>query len=133
MRYLLDTHAWLWAVLEPERLSAEAKGVIMNSHAYEELLISAVSVRELGLLVAKGRIVAPSPDLGRWIAESAASLGARILPLTGKVAYDSTVLPGEFHADPADQMIVALARDQGATLITADRFIRQYPHVTSVW
>jgi len=48
-------------------------------------------------------------------------------------AIASTQLPGDFHRDPADRIIVALARRYGVPLVTSDRLIRDYPHVTTVW
>jgi len=57
----------------------------------------------------------------------------RIVPLTPKIAYHSTVLPKPFHNDPADQIIVASAREEGATVLTKDEKIRSYKSVKSLW
>lgn len=53
------------------------------------------------------------------------------MPITPRVAVESTRLPGEFHNDPADQLIVATARVNDCVLMTADHKIRRYPHVAT--
>lgn len=55
--------------------------------------------------------------------------GIRLLELTPEVAIESTQLPGEFHRDPADQIIVATARVHGCPLVTSDSKLLKYPHV----
>jgi PIN domain nuclease of toxin-antitoxin system len=57
----------------------------------------------------------------------------RLVPLTPRIAYQSTALPQPFHSDPADQIVVATARDQQATVITADERIGGYEHVSTLW
>ena len=57
----------------------------------------------------------------------------RLVPLTPKIAYRSTILPQPFHADPADQLIVATAREENSTIITKDELIRGYRHVRTIW
>jgi PIN domain nuclease of toxin-antitoxin system len=57
----------------------------------------------------------------------------RLVPLSPSVAYRSTILPQPFHDDPADQIIVATAREENATVLTADENIRSYPHCRSIW
>lgn len=57
----------------------------------------------------------------------------RLAPLSPRIAARSTTLPAPFHDDPADQLIVATAREENATILTMDRRIREYPHVGSLW
>ena len=57
----------------------------------------------------------------------------RLVPLTPSIAYRSTVLPPPFHDDPADQIIVATARDENATIVTADERIQSYSHCRHFW
>ena len=76
------------------------------------------------------RIVA---DLEAWLATIAAIDGVRFVPVDNEVAMESVKLPGEFHADPADRMITALARHYSASLVTADDRIRAYKHVKTIW
>ncbi len=59
--------------------------------------------------------------------------GIEVVPVSAAVAVQSTRLPGEFHKDPADRMIAALACERNATLVTADEKIRAYPHVRVAW
>jgi PIN domain nuclease of toxin-antitoxin system len=59
--------------------------------------------------------------------------GFQLAPLGPEVALGAYQLPGEFHADPAERLIVATARHLNATLITKDEKIRAYPHVRSLW
>ena len=55
--------------------------------------------------------------------------GIQLLDLTPRIAVESTQLPGDFHRDPADQILVATARVQNIPLVTADKLILRYPHV----
>jgi PIN domain nuclease of toxin-antitoxin system len=59
--------------------------------------------------------------------------GVSLHPLTPEICVESTELPGVFHGDPADQIIVATARSLGATVVTADRRILEYSHVPTIW
>lgn len=59
--------------------------------------------------------------------------GLRILSVTPLDAIASTQLPGSFHKDPADRIIVALARRLKVSLMTCDRYVLAYPHVVTVW
>lgn len=74
------------------------------------------------MLVAKDRL-ALAQDLRSWTDRLLQLDGIEIADLLPSIALDSASLPGSFHADPADRMIVATARHHQATLITADRQI----------
>lgn len=84
------------------------------------------------MLTQKGRLVL-SMDLASWLAEVSQIDGVRFMLVDNEVSIKSTLLPGEFHKDPADRMIVATARKLAARLITADEKIRQYEHVRTIW
>ncbi|AWN17512.1 hypothetical protein SALB1_3318 [Salinisphaera sp. LB1] len=71
--------------------------------------------------------------LDDWLETVSAIDGVRFVPLDNDVGVESTRLPGEFHTDPADRMIVALARHLNVPLVTADTKIRAYKHVHSTW
>ncbi len=131
MRYVLDTHVWVWWHVQPERLSPAAHAALAPA-AGNELLLPAICVWEFAKLVEKGRIAVALPT-GRWVDLALRMPGLRLAPLTPEVSVASAALPGDFHSDPADQMIVATARIEGATLITADERIRAYPHVATRW
>lgn len=77
------------------------------------------------MLESKSRI-RMSKDCRQWIKEALAAPGIILQPLTAEIAVESTRLPGEFHQDPADRIIVATARDLGVPLVTVDRQILAY-------
>ena len=72
-------------------------------------------------------------DAMRWLNDSIQNSGLRVIDLTPEIAIDSCNLPGEFHKDPADRIIVATARTQNLTLLTKDKKIIDYPHVKAIW
>ena len=74
-----------------------------------------------------------SMEVDEWLEEVGAIEGVRFVPVDNDIAVASTRLPGEFHKDPADRMIVALARHLNAGLVTADDKIRMYRHVRTIW
>lgn len=116
MKLLLDTHIWVWSVLEPERLSPRVARQLVNPH--NEIWLSAVSIWELRLLHDKGRVKL-IPDAVTWINDNLGRLNIREAPLTFEVALSisSLNLP---HNDPADGFIAATAKVFGLTLVTAD-------------
>ncbi len=132
MKTLLDTHAWIWWHLRPERLSKRAHDLIRNASPGDELLLSAISPWEFSKLVAKGRLKV-SMETMEWIRRALAMPALRLVPLTPDIAYQSTILPAPFHADPADQIIVATAREEGAAVLTKDEHILGYKHVRAIW
>ena len=132
MKYLLDTHAWIWWNARPESLSPKVRQLLSRPSRYEELLLSAISVREFGDLVREGEL-ALSCAAEDWIAEALAMPGLRLVPLSPTIARRSTALPDGLAGDAADEIIVATARDENATVITKDAGIGAYPHVRSFW
>ena len=132
MKYLLDTHTWIWWNAEPDRLSKEVIQVIQDSDGYDELLLSAISVWEFCKLLEKEKI-GISCAAEDWIKEALDIPKLRLVQLTPRISYQSTVLPGTFHQDPADQIIVATAREENGVILTKDRLISQYPHVKTTW
>lgn len=113
---LLDTHTLVWLVHGDEQLSLGARRRIESAAS---IWVSAISAWEIGMLVAKGRLQL-SRDVKEWIDEVLALPGVHLAPVGVEVAVASTRLPGAFHGDPADRIIVATARHLGATLVTAD-------------
>lgn len=79
-------------------------------------------------MVEYGRLSLPV-SVGEWLEQALAYPGVRLLELTPRIAVESTQMPGTFHRDPADQMIVATARVYSSPLVTLDEKIRAYPHV----
>ena len=132
MPTLLDTHTWLWWVTEDRRLSKRAAKAIASSERENALWLSAISIWELAKKVEKGQLGLDRP-LDDWLDLATLRDGLRLAELSRPVLVESCRLPGSFHGDPADQLIVATARHQGATVVTKDRAIRDYPHVRSLW
>jgi PIN domain nuclease of toxin-antitoxin system len=124
---VLDTHIWVWWVHDDPQLPLNYKAYI-QSHETDGLGISIISCWEVAKLVEYGRLSLHIPT-GDWINQALAYPGMRLIELTPRVAVESTQLPGSFHRDPADQMIVATARIYDAPLVTLDGRIRSYPHV----
>jgi PIN domain nuclease of toxin-antitoxin system len=116
LKFLLDTHIWLWNSLQPNRLSPRVARELDNPE--NELWLSPVSLWELRLLYDKGR-VRLVPDAVNWINESLVRLNMREAPLTFEVALAVSAmnLP---HNDPADGFIAATAKVFGLTLVTSD-------------
>jgi PIN domain nuclease of toxin-antitoxin system len=116
LKLLLDTHIWVWSVLQPQRLSARVARQLI--HPENEIWLSAVSIWELQLLHDKSRIRL-KPDAITWINDNLSRLKIREAPLTFEVALaiSSLKLP---HNDPADGFIAATAKVFGLTLVTAD-------------
>jgi PIN domain nuclease of toxin-antitoxin system len=123
---LLDTHIWIWyAEGIPGALSPAITKQIDQARKQRCLYVSVVSAWEIGLLLAKSRIVLSAP-LQEWVKAGAALPGLHMRALTTEVAIESTVLPGDPHADPADRFLIAEARVSGLTLVTAARKIIDY-------
>jgi PIN domain nuclease of toxin-antitoxin system len=132
MKYLLDTHAWIWWNMHPKKLSRRARAAIEDTNRYAEMLLSAISPWEFCKLLEKERIgISCNPE--EWLSEAMRMPKFRLVPLTPAIACRSTILPQPFHDDPADQIIVATAREENATIISKDQLIRDYPHARSVW
>jgi len=71
--------------------------------------------------------------LDDWLDAALAPEGLQVIELSRPILVDSCRLPGPFHGDPADQLIVATARRRGMPLVTADSRIREYGHVKTIW
>ncbi len=130
---LLDTHALIWFASDPDQLSEVALQTIeAEIKAKRQILISSISIWEICQLVSKKRISFSVP-LEQLLDTLNQTKEYKFVSIDNKIAYESHILPGEFHSDPADRMIVATARVLGAKLVTKDQKIRNYKHVKSVW
>lgn len=127
---VLDTHIWVWWVHEDKRLTQVQREAIAANET-DAVGVSAISCWEIAKLVEYGRLELPSP-LDEWFEQALNYPGVQLLALTPEIAIESTRLPGEFHRDPADQIIVATARVYGCSLVTSDDKILNYPHVTTI-
>ncbi len=124
---LLDTHVWVWWVHGDARLSEPLRAYIEVNEA-AGLGISIISCWEVAKLVELKRLVLPKP-VEDWMGQALAYPGIQLLSLTPRIVVESTSLPGGFHRDPADQLIVATARVYNCPLVTLDAQIMAYPHV----
>ena len=132
MKYMLDTHTWVWWHMHPQYLSRKVRILIGDTSRYDELLLSAISPWEFSKLLEKGRI-GISCDPEDWISAAFDLPKLRLVHLSPILAYRSTILPRPFHDDPADQIIVATAREENATILTKDKNILEYKHVRTLW
>ena len=117
MKVLLDTHIWLWSLLEPSRL-AKRVATSLKSRSVE-LWLSPISIWETLILADKGRL-ALKPDARKWIRAALQAVPMVEAPLTNEIVLASgdIRLP---HRDPADAFIAATAKVLGLTLVTSDR------------
>ncbi len=130
---LLDTHALIWWANGSNELSTAARTLIDKTLAEgNDVFISTISAWEIATLVAKQRLTF-SMDVSTWLATVGQINGIRFISVDVEIAVKSSELPGEFHKDPADRMIVATARKFAIPLITADEKIRAYEHVKTIW
>jgi PIN domain nuclease of toxin-antitoxin system len=127
---VLDTHAWLWWLAQPSKLSRAARRAIDEA---ESIAVSAVSAWELTMLVKRGRI-SLDRDVAAWVRQALAP--ARVTPtaLTPEIAVAAGLLDGGgFPGDPADRFIYATARASRAQLVTRDAAIRRFDARGTVW
>src|SRR4029078_4692101 len=124
---ILDTHIWIWWTDGNTRLTDNDKALIENTRA-SGVGISAFSCWEVAKLLEKNRIRF-SISLDEWFDKAFSLSGISLLPLSPKIIDESIKLPGSFHNDPADQIIVATARVYDCALVTYDSKILSYKHV----
>ncbi|MBT7700098.1 MAG: type II toxin-antitoxin system VapC family toxin [Verrucomicrobia bacterium] len=122
---VLDTHIWVWLLEGATQLKPVVRRRIEAAARADNLLVSAISVLEVAMLEAKGRLIFEQ-DCNAWVKDALSAPGISLVPLAPEIAVSSTRLPGDFHGDPADRMIVATARAHGHTLVTADGGILAY-------
>ncbi|MBM3241481.1 type II toxin-antitoxin system VapC family toxin [Candidatus Poribacteria bacterium] len=127
---VLDTHIWVWWVHSDEQLT-QTQAEIIEANEANIIGVSAISCWEIAKLVEYGRLELPC-SLSEWFEQALSYPGIRLLELTPKIAIESTQLPGEFHRDPADQIIVATARVYSCPLVTSDSKLLKYPHVKTI-
>jgi PIN domain nuclease of toxin-antitoxin system len=130
VRLLLDTHIWLWRLLDPDRLSAEAEKAIADREG--DLHLSPISTWETLVLARKGRLaLRPSPS--EWVLDALRRSATTTTPLTHGIALRSESLDGFASEDPADRFLVATALEHDLTLVTADRAMLEFEPVATLW
>jgi PIN domain nuclease of toxin-antitoxin system len=127
---VLDTHAWLWWLTAPERLSRAAGEAIDQAPS---IGVSTLSAWEVATLVARERI-SLDRDMGLWVRQALADARIESLAPTAEVAVAAGLLDSRnFPGDPVDRLIYATARSIGATLITRDEAIRAFDSTATLW
>ena len=128
MRYLLDTHAFLWFVLDDQRISTKAKSIIKDSK--NEIYFSAASAWEMSIKIRLGRLTIEE-DLEPFIIKQLAENNFSTLSITIFHSIYTSKLPN-IHKDPFDRMIVAQAQVEDLSIISKDKNIKKYS-VPVVW
>jgi PIN domain nuclease of toxin-antitoxin system len=129
---VLDTHAWVWLVADPKRLSARARRHVDREMPHGPLLVSSISVWEVAMLAGRERLVL-TIGVKDWVAHCEGLPFLSFVPVTNRIALQSVDLPGFPSADPADRIIAATALGLGATVVTADQRIRSYARLRAIW
>lgn len=127
---LLDTHALIWAVAEPKRLSTAATKAINTARQQDGLAVAAITLWELAMLFSRGRIRAYGTI------EASVRLmvaGIAIKPITPEIAALSVDFPSDYPSDPADRLIGATARAEGMALVSRDKSIAECPLLHVIW
>lgn len=130
VRLLLDTCTIIWAISEPDKLSARAHSALTDPEA--EISYSPLSCAEVAWATERGRI-----EIDRhwktWFRHYVRLNAWLEMPIDLSIVEEAYSLPGSFPADPVDRILVATSRLKGLMLVTADRKILDYPHVQSLW
>jgi PIN domain nuclease of toxin-antitoxin system len=122
---LLDTHAAIWITEDQPLAKGAIQAVDAAYRAGSTVFVSAITAWEIGLLVSRSRLsLIARPE--RWFQRLLAIPGVRLADLSPDILIASSFLPGTPPRDPADRIILATARDLGATLITRDRLLLKY-------
>ena len=128
LKYLLDTHAFLWAATDEDRLGAKATRAIITT-PYEQLAIADVTLQEIGLLLHSSRISfkgSPAGVLGKLLNY------VTVLPITLDIAIVAPALALP-HGDQFDRVITATAKVHRLPLITKDANITDSAVVSTIW
>lgn len=129
---VLDTHAWIWFISNPNLLSKRARKAADTGVREKNILISSISAWEVVLLVAKKRLKL-TLNAADWITKSENLPFIQFVPVTNAIAVKSINLPQPLHADPADRIIIATALSVGAPLVTKDQKLLNYAPIKTIW
>ncbi|CAK8711870.1 PIN domain nuclease, a component of toxin-antitoxin system (PIN domain) [Candidatus Electrothrix aarhusensis] len=129
---VLDTHAWIWWISNPEKLGIAATSAIEQAMEENGIFLSSISTWEIALLVAKGRLTL-SINVRDWVRKTESLPFIRFMPVDNTIALRSVDLPGAFHADPADRIIAATALSTGLPLVTKDEKIQACSFIQTIW
>ncbi len=129
MRLLLDTHVWFWTLQAPEKLGKRCRAELETTA--NTLSVATISTVELGQLQTTERI-AFKGTVEAWVRRGIEALALQTVELSHPIAVLAYALPGTFHKDPADRILVATAIHHGLTLVTADERILAFPHAMTL-
>jgi len=118
-------HVWIWLLQGNTSLTPSFRKAITHSQKQDGVHISAISVWEIGKLVEKNKIQLEMDTLD-WVEQALEMPGIKWLPISPRIAIQSSRLPGIVHGDPADQLLIATAHEHNATLVTCDEKILHY-------
>lgn len=129
---VLDTHAWVWWISNPELMSDKARDLVDEAAHKQAIYISSISAWEVAMLTTKGRLRL-NMELADWITASEGLPFLNFIPVDNRIAIRAVSLPGAFHQDPADRIIVSTALTMNVPLITKDEKIQSYAHIEALW
>jgi len=118
MRYLVDTHIFVWFVTEPEQLGVEMHDSLRDPD--NEVFVSAATFWEIAMNRNRGRMRFPGDD-----GQELRAANFTELPVTG-AHYEAAVALPDIHKDPFDRLLVAQARTEGLVLVTRDKLLAAY-------
>lgn len=127
MRLLLDTHALLFALARPERLSAHLRELLLDPLI--ERWVSVIALSEIAVKVQKGKLEMPLD--AEYYKANFEALSVRVLPVELKHSFTLFTLP-MLHGDPFERLLIAQAKVEGMTIATMDRAFAAYG-VATVW
>jgi len=129
---VLDTHAFVWWLSDPGKLSQRARQAVNRASEEQSVWVSTISTWEIAMLVARGRLELRIP-VARWIAISETLPFLRFLAPDNTILLRAVELDPSFAADPADRIIAATALHLACPLVTKDRRLRSQARLNTVW
>ena len=129
---VLDTHVLVWWVNGSPALKARARREIRAAVAEGPVHASTISAFEIRTAVRRGRLDLGVP-IGQWLADLAALPELRFQPISAEIAVLAGSFGKDVPGDPADRLIAATALALKAKLVTADKRLRDWPQLQTVW
>jgi PIN domain nuclease of toxin-antitoxin system len=127
MKAILDTHTFLWAISEKEKLSAKAQNIYTGDH---DLFLSVGSIWEALIKVQSGKLPLPQPT-GPYLVRELRKNRIEVLPVKLDHVLKIETLP-VYHRDPFDRILIAQSLTEGLPLITSDPLFKRY-QVEVIW
>ena len=124
-KLILDTHVWIWLMSGEKVFKQSFLHLLSKRKKRPYIYISPISIWEVGVLVEKKRVQLEMDRL-EWVENSLEFSDFEIVPITTRIAIQSSRLPGNLHGDPADRLLISTAHESNAVLVTCDQKILQY-------